>query len=192
MSTTMPALAAEQRIVQGAFEVGCTINELAPYVGIHRTTFTEKLNTGSLPTDVAEKILDILDVMKRLRYKAGLPVAWDQVIVCKPIVEQALVEFREQKNPTPNEFYVITTSSLGYFSHVRGNEVISVPSIAKAAAFSDITMAGTAARELYFRFKTRADFQAIQNHSIKRKLSEMISSFEQCGLSGNPGPRPQQ
>jgi hypothetical protein len=190
IAMAMPTLSAEQRIVQGAFEVGCTINELAPYVGIHRTTFTEKLNTGSLPNDVAERVLDTLEAMKKLRYKAGLPVAWGQIIVCKPVVEQALLEFREQKDPCPDEFYIISTSSVGYFSCVRNGEVVSVPSIAKAAAFADIQQAGTAARELNFRFKTRADFIPIQNRSIKRKLSELTSTFEEVGLTGNPGPKP--
>lgn len=191
MSTALPALAVEQRIQTASFEVGISAAQLASYVGVHRTSLSEKIMTGTVGDDLGQKILETLDVMKKLRYKAGLPISWDQVVLCRPVVEQALAESREQKDPCPNEFYIISTSSLGYFSCVRSGEVISVPSIAKAAAFADITMAGTVARELYFRFKTRADFQAIQNHSIKRKLSEMVSSYEQVGLTGNPGPRPQ-
>lgn len=192
MSVTMPTLAVEQRIQSAAFEVGITVAQLANYAGVHRTSLSEKVLNGTVGDDLGQKILETLDVMRQLRYKAGLPVNWADVVQCRPVVEQALAESREQKDPCPSEFYVISTSSLGYFSRVYSGEVISVPSIAKAAAFSDIQQAGTAARELFFRYKTRADFQVIQNHSIKRKLSEMISSFEQCGLSGNPGPRPQQ
>jgi len=183
----MPTLAAEQRIVRGAFEVGCTINELSPYVGIHRTTFTEKLNTGSLPNDVAEKVLEILEVMKRLRYKAGLPVDWSQVIVCRPVVEQMLVEFRGAKDPAPDEFYVLSMNGFAYFAGVRNGEATTTPSINKAAAWTDIQQAGIASCELQFRFKTNSQTIPIPNHAIKRKRSSMVTSFEEVGLSGNPG-----
>lgn len=191
MSITMPTLSIEQRIQATAFEVGITVAQLAGYTGVHRTSLAEKIQTGTLGNDLAEKLLETLNVMKQLRYQAKLPIAWDQIVVCRPIVEQALAEFREAKDPVPNEFYIISIGATNYFYRIRNGEVVTVSSIAQATAFADLQQAGTAARELYFRFKTRADFQAIQNHVIKRKLSEMISSFEQVGLSGNPGPKPQ-
>jgi hypothetical protein len=158
---------------------------------VHRTSLAEKIQMGTLGNDLAERILETLNVMKQLRYQAKLPIAWDQIVVCRPVVEQALIEYRETKNPTPDTFYVLSTSNFGYFSCVRSGEVMSTPSVTKAAAFADIRHAGLASCELMFRFKTNATVIPIPNHTIKRKLSEMTSSFEEVGLTGHPGSKPQ-
>jgi hypothetical protein len=169
-------------------EFDSTQSVIGAYAGLAAPRVSRGL-TGETPFDEKEcqVLSETIDAMYALQATTPLPIDWRMIGRVRPHVESK----REQKDPCPNEFYIISTSSLGYFSCVRSGEVVSVPSIAKAAAFADITMAGTVARELYFRFKTRADFQALQNHSIKRKLSEMVSSYEQVGLTGNPGPRPQ-
>jgi hypothetical protein len=191
MSTALPTLAVEQRIQAVSFEVGISAAQLASYVGVHRTSLSEKIMTGTVGDDLGQKILETLDVMKQLRYKAGLPISWDQVVLCRPVVEQALAEFREAKDPCPDTFYVLNLGSRGYFVKVRNGEVISMPSIAQAAAFSSLDQAGVATRELNFRFKERADWIPVPNHGIKRPMSQMVSSFEEVGLSGVPGPKPQ-
>ena len=191
MSTSIPLVSPEMQISNDAFALNCPIHKLAAYCGLPKSTLAEKLNSGGLSNEIVQQIRDVLEVMHQIRKRAGVPVDWSQEIVIAPVIRRHLAEFREAEDPTPNEFFVIAVGAINYFSCIRGNEVLSVSSIAQATAFPNITMAGTAARELYFRYKTRADFQAIQNHSIKRKMSEMTTSFEQCGLTGNPGARPQ-
>ncbi len=187
----MPTLAAEQRIQADAFEVGVSIAQLASYTGVHRTSLTEKIATGTLGNDLAEKILETLNVMKQLRYQAKLPIAWDQIVVCRPIVELALVEYRETKDPTPDTFYVLSMNGFSYFTCVRNGEPMATPSVIKAAAFADIEQAGTASRELRFRFKTNAQVISIPNHTIRRKKSTMAITFEEVGLTGDSGGKQQ-
>jgi hypothetical protein len=146
-----------------------------------------------IPDDDVKDFLSVTDSMEYLQstVRPHVPIDWSLPLLVQKALIQAHKDRIEQQDPCPDTFYVLNLGSRGYFTKIRNGEVASMPSIAQAAAFSSVDQAGVATRELIFRFKERADWIPVPNHSIKRPMSQMVSSFEEVGLSGVPGPKPQ-
>ena len=178
----MAALAtfsAEQRIQAAAFEVGCSLNKLADYVGISKSVLAERLANGSLSVDAAKKIEETLQVMKVMRLEAGLPVDWTFVPFIKPLLERKLVEYKEQKDPVETRCWYIRLSHFNFLKSVNSyGPIETINYQVDGAAFSDHALAQKAADKL----KAIKIASTVELLTGPRRKSTITTSLEELGF----------
>jgi hypothetical protein len=176
----LATFAAERRIQNDAAQVGIAIHRLAEYCGVSKSVLADQLSNGKLPEKTAEKVSEVLEVMKLLRKEVGLPIDWTSTVVIKPILQDRLEKFRESKDPIPPRIYLIKLGSLNYFQIRRGDEIISTPSESKAALFETYDQATEAAELLkkLNRFAAVTDW----SNSLKFRRSELVQRVDDLGL----------
>jgi hypothetical protein len=174
------ALSAEERIRNGALEVGCSVHKLADYVGVGKSALADQLSSGRLPSPTAERVLEVLEVMRTIQGEVKLPVDWTQSSRIKPILEQRIERYREEKDPMPRYFFVLKTSSINFFQTRRGGEIISTPTEARAAGFATFEIAQQAAAALK-RLDANTRIEQLSN-TVRRRQSTLTTDIADLGL----------
>jgi hypothetical protein len=140
-----------------------------------------------IPEDDIKDFLSVADSMEYLQslVRPHVPIDWSIPLLVQRALIQAHKDRIEQKDPTPDTFYVLSVNGFSYFTCVRSGEVMSTPSVTKATAFSSVEQAGAASRELRFKYQTNTQVLPTPNHSIQRKQSTMVAALEDIGLTGS-------
>jgi hypothetical protein len=169
-------------IATEAYLAGVALQNLAAYVGVSRSSFTEKVTAGKLSAGDEAKAKEILTVMSAIQRETGFPVAWDQVAVIKPKLEQKIAEYRESLNPTPTFVYVVRLSSFAYFRCVRAGEIVTTPSLGNCVMTESREVAQQIVNALQKNFKTKAAYESFTN-TICRRADTMCTSVSNIGIN---------
>lgn len=164
-----------------AFLAGCALQNLAAYVGVSRSSFTEKVAAGKLSASDEARTKEILMVMQDVQRKTGFPVDWSQTSVVKPRLEEKIAEYREAQNPTPTFVYVVRLSSFAYFRCIRGEEIVTTPSLGNCVMTESADVARQILEALQKKFQTKAVYESFTN-TISRRQDTMTTDLGSVGL----------
>ncbi len=164
-----------------AYLTGVALQNLAAYVGLSRSSFTEKVAAGKLSASDEARAKEILTVMQAVQRETGFPVAWDQVAVIKPKLEQKIAEYREAQNPTPTFVFVVRLSAFAYFRCVRAGEIITTPSLGNCVMTESREVAQQIIDALQRKFQTKAVYESFTN-TIRRRQDTMTTDLGSVGL----------
>ena len=153
-------------IATEAFLAGCALQNLAAYVGVSRSSFTEKLAAGKLSADDEARAKEILVVMQAVQRETGFPVDWSQTSVVKPRLEEKIAEYREAQNPTPTFVYVVRLSSFAYFRCIRGEEIVTTPSLGNCVMTESLTWLDKLSRRCRKSFRQRLCTKVLRIRSV--------------------------
>lgn len=168
-------------IATEAFLAGCALQNLAAYVGVSRSSFTEKLAAGKLSADDEARAKEILTVMQAVQRETGFPVDWSQTSVVKPRLEEKIAKYREAQNPTPSYVFVIRLSSFSYFRCIRAGEIVCTPSLGNAFMTESREVGQQVIDALQKRFNVKAAYDHFTN-TICRRQDTMTTDLGSVGL----------
>jgi hypothetical protein len=168
-------------IQQECFLTGCALANLAAYIGLSRSAFSEKLTAGRLSVDEDARARETLRVMQLVQHDAGFPIAWDQVSVIRPKLEARITAYRESLNPTPTFVYVIRLSSTSYFRRIQNGEVLTTPSLGNCFMSENLEVSQQVIKMLAEKYKMKAAWDSFTN-TVQRKANTMCNDIASVGL----------
>lgn len=168
-------------------EFGLTQSALGEYAGQNSARVSRAIkNIAPFTPQEWAAIDEYINAMRSLQRRYDLPIAFSQVALVKPKVDELVRQGRDRVDPpAPPRLAYVFVEAAKYFQIFNNEQPVFTPNYQQAAAFLNITDADQVAQCLIYQGYRHREVQVIAL-THQRRMSQVISNVAQVGLVPEP------